>query len=185
MATRESDDLPTLDVASRGTKFVDNEGRTLTLRGVNLGGAKLPAGYRSDQSEEAGDDASYIGRPFPLSEAAEHLGRLRAWGFNIVRLSVTWDALEHKGPKQYDTDYVQYVLEVVKACKAFGLYVYVDPHQDVWSRHCGGSGAPAWTQRAGADDPPGRSCRAHSPDEALLPSKPSSETLLEFAGEAA
>ena len=100
MATRESDDLPTLDVTSRGTEFVDNEGRTLTLRGVNLGGAKLPAGYRSDQSEEAGDDASYVGRPFPLAEAAEHLGRLRAWGFNIVRLSVTWDALEHKGPKQ-------------------------------------------------------------------------------------
>ena len=94
-------DLPTLDVTSRGTKFVDNDGRTLTLRGVNLGGAKLPAGYRSDQSEEAGDDASYVGRPFPLSEAAEHLGRLRAWGFNIVRLSVTWDALEHAGPKQY------------------------------------------------------------------------------------
>ena len=91
----QRDDLPTLDVTSRGTKFVDNEGRTLTLRGVNLGGAKLPAGYRSDQSEEAGDDASYVGRPFPLSEAAEHLGRLRAWGFNIVRLSVTWDALEH------------------------------------------------------------------------------------------
>ena len=144
MATRESDDLPTLDVTSRGTKFVDNEGRTLTLRGVNLGGAKLPYNFRSDQSEEAGDDASYVGRPFPLSEAAEHLGRLRAWGFNIVRLSVTWDALEHKGPKQYDHDYVQYVLDVVKACQTFGLYVYVDPHQDVWSRHCGGSGAPAW-----------------------------------------
>ena len=95
MAARESDDLPTLDVASRGTRFVDGDGRTLTLRGVNLGGAKLPAGYRSDQSEEAGDDASYVGRPFPLAEAAEHLGRLRAWGFNIVRLSVTWDALEH------------------------------------------------------------------------------------------
>ena len=91
----QRDDLPTLDVTSRGTKFVDNEGRTLTLRGVNLGGAKLPAGYRSDESEAAGDDASYVGRPFPLSEAAEHLGRLRAWGFNIVRLSVTWDALEH------------------------------------------------------------------------------------------
>ena len=47
MATRESDDLPTLDVTSKGTRFVDNEGRTLTLRGVNLGGAKLPAGYES------------------------------------------------------------------------------------------------------------------------------------------
>jgi hypothetical protein len=44
----QRDDLPTLDVTSRGTRFVDNEGRTLTLRGVNLGGAKLPAGYRSD-----------------------------------------------------------------------------------------------------------------------------------------
>ena len=33
----QRDDLPTLDVASRGTRFVDNEGRTLTLRGVNLG----------------------------------------------------------------------------------------------------------------------------------------------------
>ena len=35
-------------------------------------------------------------------------------------------------------------------------------------------------KRVGADDPPGRSCCAHSPDEALLPSKPSSETLLEM-----
>ena len=48
MAATRDDDLPTLDVTSRGTEFVDNEGRTLTLRGVNLGGAKLPAGYRSD-----------------------------------------------------------------------------------------------------------------------------------------
>ena len=34
-------------------------------------------------------------------------------------------------------------------------------------------------KRVGADDPPGRSCCAHSPDEALLPSKPSSETLID------
>ena len=36
-------------------------------------------------------------------------------------------------------------------------------------------------KRAGADDPGGRGCCTHSADEALLPSKPSSETLLEFA----
>ena len=34
-------------------------------------------------------------------------------------------------------------------------------------------------KRAGADDPGGRGCCAHSADEALLPSKPSSETLIE------
>jgi hypothetical protein len=111
----EEKDLPTLDVTTKGAAFVDGEGRTLTLRGVNLGGAKCPAGFRSDQSEEAGDDASYVGRPFPLNEAAEHLGRLRAWGFNIVRLSVTWDALEHGGPGLYDTEYVTYVQEGVRS----------------------------------------------------------------------
>ena len=174
MAAR--DDLPTLDVASRGTEFVDNEGRTLTLRGVNLGGAKLPAGYRSDESEAAGDDASYVGRPFPLSEAAEHLGRLRAWGFNIVRLSVTWDALEHM---QYPEGFVvelsdgDYTLE--RAPDRVGGYCIL--------RYT--PGPPGYVsivvvKRVGADDPPGRSCCAHSPDEALLPSKPSSETLLEM-----
>ena len=34
-------------------------------------------------------------------------------------------------------------------------------------------------KRAGVDDPAGRGCCAHSADEALLPSKPSSETLIE------
>ena len=34
-------------------------------------------------------------------------------------------------------------------------------------------------KRAGADDPGGRGCCVQSADEALLPSKPSSETLID------
>ena len=30
----------------------------------------------------------------------------------------------------------------------FGLCAIVSMHQDVWSRYCGGSGAPAWTLEA-------------------------------------
>jgi hypothetical protein len=41
---------------------------------------------------------SFVGRPFPLSEADEHFGRLRRWGFNFLRWNVAWEALEHEGP---------------------------------------------------------------------------------------
>ena len=65
-----------------------------------------------------GDHASvtFVGRPFPLSEAHEHFARLRRWGLTFsefshtnvnhetsidnfqVRFLVTWEAVEHAGP---------------------------------------------------------------------------------------
>lgn len=137
-----------LDVESRGSQFVDREGRRLTLRGVNLAGGKVPRDGPTHRGEDLFSTArtkDYVGRPFPLSDAGAHFRRLRAWGFNVVRLVVTWDALEHGGPGVYDREYVAYVVGVVEAARPFGLSVIVDPHQDVWSRFSGGSGAPAWT----------------------------------------
>ena len=142
------DGLPALEVESRGSSFVDGLGRRLTLRGVNLSGAKIPMDGATHRRASFVDDpaaASYVGRPFPLADAPAHFRRLRAWGFNVVRLVVTWDAIEHAGPGVYDDDYVAYVDGVVAAAGAFGVAVVVDPHQDVWSRFSGGSGAPAWT----------------------------------------
>ncbi|NLG85319.1 MAG: cellulase family glycosylhydrolase [Firmicutes bacterium] len=130
--------------------FEDETHRRLLLRGVNLGGSsKVPAvpdgaTYRRE-GFFAHRDVSFVGRPFPLEEADEHFARLRAWGFNLLRFLVTWEAVEPAGPGLYDAAYLDYLYEVVKKAGEYGFYVFIDPHQDVWSRFSGGDGAPGWT----------------------------------------
>ncbi len=146
--------LPRVRVS--GDLFVDAAGREMMLRGVNLGGdCKVPyprggTNWPSDFSDHR--EVSFIGRPFPLAEADEHLGRLAHWGFNCVRLLTTWEAVEHAGPGLYDEAYLDYLAEVAHSAGEHGLYVFVDFHEDVWSRMTGGDGAPGWTiEAAGLD----------------------------------
>jgi Glycoside hydrolase family 5 C-terminal domain/Cellulase (glycosyl hydrolase family 5) len=132
-----------------GGRFVDDAGRELLLRGVNLGGdckVPWPDGGTHHYSNFADHrEVSFIGRPFPLDEAEEHFGRLRHWGFNCIRLLTTWEAVEHAGPGLYDEAYLDYFAQLCRLAGAHGLYVFVDFHQDAWSRMSGGSGAPGWT----------------------------------------
>ncbi len=151
---KEANDLLALNRS--GTRFVDAAGRTVILRGVNLGGdSKVPyphgaTHHPTDFSDHR--EVSFIGRPFPLAEADEHFGRLRHWGFNCLRLLTTWEAIEHAGPGQYDTAYLDYFAELCERAGRHELYVVVDFHQDVWSRMTGGDGAPGWIfERLGMD----------------------------------
>ena len=143
-------DMPKLSM--KGRWFVDESGRRVILRGVNLGGdCKVPwpdggTEHPSDFSDHR--TVSFIGRPFPLAEADAHLARLKHWGFNCLRLLTTWEAVEHAGPGQYDQAYLDYFVEVARKAGDHGLYVFVDFHQDVWSRMSGGDGAPGWTFEA-------------------------------------
>jgi len=147
---------PLLPLQTSGGFFVEQGGydRSVILRGVNLSSnAKLPIGYTTQQTYDWSmlrdpanlKSVSFVGRPFPLQEAAEHLSRLERWGFNCVRFLVTWEAIAHAGPTEFDEAYLDYVEEVVRLAGEYGLYVFIDPHQDVWSRATGGSGAPIWT----------------------------------------
>lgn len=136
-----------------GKHFKDEQGRVLLLRGVNLGGSsKLP--YRPDGRTHLRDgffnhrEVSFVGRPFPLEEADEHFKRLATWGLSFVRLLVTWEAIEHAGKGIYDEAYLDYLRAIVKKADAYGIQVFIDPHQDVWSRFTGGDGAPGWTLEA-------------------------------------
>ena len=130
------------------TRFVDAAGRHVILRGVNLGGdCKLPyPDGGTDRPSDFSDHAtiSFIGRPFPPEEMDEHLGRIAGWGFNVLRLLVTWEAVEHAGPGQHDRAYIDYIGSICERAAHFGLAVFIDFHQDAWSRMSGGSGAPCW-----------------------------------------
>ncbi|MCL2478510.1 MAG: cellulase family glycosylhydrolase, partial [Treponema sp.] len=141
-----------------GNQIMDESGRVLMLRGCNLGGSsKLPA----SPAEAAGQgplslknpaDVSFTGRPFPLEEAELHFRRLRDWGFTFLRFVITWEALEHSGPGIYDEEYLAYLRKILLAAEKEGISVFLDPHQDVWSRWTGGDGAPAWTlEKLGID----------------------------------
>ena len=136
-----------------GMWFKDEHGRTLILRGVNLGGStKVP--FRPDGSTHIREgfydhrDVSFVGRPFPLAEADEHFSRLRTWGFTFLRFLITWEAIEHAGPGIYDEEYLDYLYEIVREAGEYGIHLFIDPHQDVWSRMSGGDGAPGWTFEA-------------------------------------
>ncbi|MDR0455375.1 MAG: cellulase family glycosylhydrolase [Treponema sp.] len=138
-------------------RVLDGEGRTLILRGVNLGGgSKNPFGPPGwglrPESLKNPTEASFVGRPFPPDEAESHFERLNRAGFTFLRLIITWEALEHAGPGQYDEAFLAYLRKILLIAAEKGISVFIDPHQDVWSRWTGGDGAPAWTmERLGID----------------------------------
>ncbi|KAI9070316.1 glycoside hydrolase family 5 protein [Trametes sanguinea] len=132
-----------------GRHLVDGYGRVCNLRGVNLSGnCKTPVNHDHDSFPANHAEVTFVGRPFPLEQASDHFARLRRWGLTFVRFLVTWEAVEHSGPGQYDMEYLEYVRRLLSLMPQYGIVAFVALHQDVWSRYTGGSGAPAWTLEA-------------------------------------
>ena len=131
-------------------EFRDNRGRQVVLRGINVAGdAKLPS--EPNQPSHVGDDffdgdnVTFHQRPFSKDDAHIHFARIKRYGFNTIRYVFTWEAIEAAGPGKYDEEFIQHTIEILRIAKCYGFFVFMDPHQDVWSRFTGGSGAPMWT----------------------------------------
>lgn len=64
-------------------------------------------------------------------------------GVNIVRLGITWAALEERRG-EYSRDMAEILREFALRCEAEGIYVMPDMHQDLFSHYFHGDGAPDW-----------------------------------------
>lgn len=117
-----------------GENFRDSEGRIVLLRGIN---ARVEGIF--DVTFDDGRTALESIPPL----TAEDCTRMRALGFNLLRLPVNWSGIE---PDEgvYDEPYLQAVDAAVACAANAGLFVLLDLHQDAYSKEIGEDGAPLW-----------------------------------------
>ncbi len=111
-----------------GMRFVDQHGRERIFSGMNV----------CDKREfEAEKPWLYNNADiFPFEE-------FRARGFDVIRLGFTWGAMEPK-PGQYNEALIESICKFLDKCEEYGIYAYLDCHQDVWGPTTYGDGAPDW-----------------------------------------
>lgn len=110
------------------TRFItDDDGRVLILRGINV-----------DRGAKAGG--------VPQLDEADAARIAGAWGFNFVRLLMTWEAVMPR-PGEIDTAYLDALATRVDLLWAHGVHVLLDMHQDVYARRFCCDGAPEWAIR--------------------------------------
>ncbi|MCB9661171.1 MAG: cellulase family glycosylhydrolase [Polyangiales bacterium] len=124
-------------LSTRCQQFVDAEGRTVVLHGIN---ARVEGLF--DVTFDDGRVALEDIPEFTLADAR----RMRAMGFNLLRLPVNWSGIEPADtqPPTYDPTYLARLREVVDTCGEAGLFVLIDFHQDAYSKEIGEDGAPLW-----------------------------------------
>lgn len=112
-------------------EILDRQGRVMKLRGVNVGqGGKVPPW----QPIEKGDTDAFR--------------QLHDWGFNAIRLIVTWEALEPT-PGGFNLEHLAYIRWFLDTAQQHGIVVILDNHHNEVSRCFGGDMAPPWAHRPG------------------------------------
>ncbi|MDF3821350.1 cellulase family glycosylhydrolase [Leptospira sp. 96542] len=124
--------------------FIDGLGREVNFRGFNVSGTvKL---------------AEHGFKPFRNDSDAEiAFQRLaKTTGSNTVRFTVGWEGI-HPAVDTIDYSYLDAVIAQMKKAIAKRMYILVDYHQDLFSRHLfnkdswhTGNGAPLWVTQGGS-----------------------------------
>lgn len=110
-------------VSVDGDKFIDSDGRTVILNGINYV-TKDPKQYFLNDND------------------AEIFRKFRDWGFNTIRFGMSWRGIEPE-PGKIDEAYLKEIDKRVKLAEENGLWLILDMHQDLYGGKYG-NGAPDW-----------------------------------------
>jgi hypothetical protein len=126
--------LATRRLMTRGDVLIDELGRAVILRGVNVGGrSKMPPFLPFD----------FVDPGEIPAKADKLMTQVRGLGANAVRLTFSWEALESvRGT--FDTEYLRRYRLLLDAAQKADLHVIVDFHQDVFHAAFCGDGFPEW-----------------------------------------
>ncbi len=125
---------PYTPLDSDGAHLRDARGRIALLHGVN---ARIEGVF----------DVTFDDGRIPVEEVppltAEDCRRMRALGFDHLRLPINWSGVE-PARGAYDQAYLARVDAAITCAADAGLLVVVDLHQDAYSKEIGEDGAPLW-----------------------------------------
>jgi hypothetical protein len=132
-----------------GSWFRDEEKRYVLFRGVNFGSrSKLPP-YLPIAPLDV-HDISKLDLKKEIEAVKSELDLLKSLGFNIIRLLISWKAIEPRPNSNLEEllpegrKYLEYMKEIIDELYARNLYVILDFHQDIANEIYGGDGFPDW-----------------------------------------
>ncbi len=106
-------------ITVKGTALVDESGRERIFNGVNLV-------FKGKYDAETGK-MDYFNSGYD----EEMFKRLSERGINLARLGIVWAAIEPE-MGEYDESYLDLTEKYVDLCAKYGIYVYLDIHQDCY-----------------------------------------------------
>ena len=132
-----------------GHWFRDEHARYTLFRGVNFGSrSKLPPYLPIAPLETK--DISQLDLKKEIESVKSELDLLKNLGFNIVRLLISWKAIEPRPNPNLEEllpegrQYLTYMKEIIDELYARNIYVFLDFHQDIANEAYGGDGFPDW-----------------------------------------
>lgn len=149
-------------LSAKGTQWVGTDGRSVQLRGVNLGNWLMFEFWMMGQRTKAIDDQCSLqdvfDRRFGYEVREELLDTFRAnwiskrdwdlmpqFGLNLVRIPFIWSLIEdEKNPRHLRANAWQYLDYAIREAETRGMYVVLDLHGAVgaqgWEHHSGCAG---------------------------------------------